>query len=276
MFNNYTQSQDLYIALLSVDSPKYIKRSEIAIHNINTKLKIPIEKINVFRFPPVKKNEVNDSIDLNHITIMKTALEKKYKYALIFEDDVDFEKEADVQFSKAFHNATANYTNWGVLYLGCHSFTPIYKIHDNLYKGFYMTTAHAYIVNKKTMKYITSLDPEVIINKKPSKSTRLNIKQIDINYKIFPKCNPIMIYPSIAYQTEKYRALIDVPFISGINVRKLQNYNNLLNMLLFKIIITIAFLHFIGVYKVNKKIIFYILFMSTYNFIGMLVAFYFN
>jgi len=241
---------DVFIGLITINGEPYKSRSKIAVRNINKKLKIPIKKINVFSFKKRKVDGIYVDLDLlsNHREVMNMALEKKYKYCMIFEDDVDFINNADKILRKNLEFAKYRFQNWGVLYLGCKTHTPIFKIKHNLYKTFWAAETHAFIIKDWCMRSI--------LNKIPKDRNNINDKcTIRLNWMndspstlcamdgplYIPFCDPIMIYPSISYQSVCCRW--DKIFLNrDCNSKYIEDQTNRLYKNIFYVILFLFFL----------------------------------
>lgn len=143
---------------------------------------------------------------LSHISIWKDILEKKYKNAVIFEDDIYFDENYKVNLMNSLNELP---DEWDILYLGCgglcdkdryNVFVKIFfnilsiKINENLYNSKYIyipefpTGAYSYAISRNgCIKLLNMIDKityhiDYVI---ASKYNELNI------YSVYPKC----IYP---------------------------------------------------------------------------------
>lgn len=93
---------------------------------------------------------------LSHLKIYQYAKEKNLNNVLIFEDDMVFNKNVDVIDVMNKTLEELKNVEWDMFFLGC---LPLYKLEkygDYLYRLFYLSTSHSYVINKSC--YDTLLD----------------------------------------------------------------------------------------------------------------------
>jgi len=97
---------------------------------------------------------------LSHIKCLEMAKANGWKSVLIFEDDVEFKKFADVLFNEWWKEVP---DNWDMLFLGGNHFghrselkknPQIVKYSDHLYRTYYTITTHAIAVKHTMYDYM--------------------------------------------------------------------------------------------------------------------------
>lgn len=198
-----------------------------------------------------KENVVTKTLSCteNHLTVFKNAVENKYPFILVFEDDVDLletELKEPLLLSNKFIKSNKD---WDLLYLG---HLPFYLGSEFKALGKYKIlncvswSTHAYFISEKYMKKLVNFTSEQMLNMSAEKlnnkfllSKLLNSGGIDTFYVIDNnKC--YALHPQIATQTS---------ILSYKNCAKFFeffNYN-------FKVILTLLFLLLIFTFKYKTK-----------------------
>ncbi len=172
---------------------------------------------------------------LSHISIWKDILEKNYKNAVIFEDDIYFDENYKVNL---INSINALPKEWDILYLGCgglcdkdrsnfffkYIFKLLYKkINNNIYSSKYIyipefaTGAYSYAISRngciKLLNIIDKITHHIdhIIS---SNSNKINI------YAVYPKC----IYPKTDESTINNNKF---PYILNSILSKIQDNNRI-------------------------------------------------
>lgn len=133
------------------------------------KLNIPPHKIHWNIVPRMHKGTQQLSSTDNHLLAMKDALKLKYKYVLIFEDDLYLRN--DIDLDKCIRNLNTFLTFWNhqkykdIIYLGHLPWKlPILPDKYSVVKSLGQCI-QAYIINKNMMEDITNYSCEDICNK---------------------------------------------------------------------------------------------------------------
>lgn len=185
----------------------------------------------------------------NHLVVFKHAVENKYPFILVFEDDVEL-LETDLKepllLAKRFIKSNKD---WDLLYLG---HLPFYLGDEFKALGKYKILncvswfTHAYFISEKYMKKLVNFTPEQMLNMSSEKinnkfnlSKFLNSGGIDTFYVVDNnKC--YTLYPQIATQTSV------ISYKNCAKFFEFFNYN-------FDVILTLLFLILIFTFKYKTK-----------------------
>ncbi len=142
------------------------------------------------QIPPIEKSFENITLSCtdNHQTIYRRALEQKYPYICVFEDDVYFEQ---LPFDKIYKFIETS--GWDILYLGHFPWKIGDKLkkHPGIYKSYSWCT-HAYVISKSGMEKMLKHTPTQMME-----IARIGVPVIA--NMVFKECGGIDTY--MAYQS---------------------------------------------------------------------------
>lgn len=158
-----------------------LSRNDRFNHIVNQFKKLNIlDKVNFLR---VKKHKLGGRVGCydSHLQLYRHCLKNNFEYALIFEDDIEFEVKYKKQFIKNINYIINLNPNWSIINCS-NQFCKIRKINKNIFNAI-STNAHCYLISKKAMK----------------KSLKLGITKYhidNIHASLFNFNNMYLIFPS--------------------------------------------------------------------------------
>jgi len=96
---------------------------------------------------------------LSHMAVIQKAFDDGLDNVLVFEDDVMFLEGYEEVLVKALEELPED---WDMFFLGLRPEEDLEPFSNNLYKAHYFNCAQAYAVNKKTMKGLLDVKPEIL------------------------------------------------------------------------------------------------------------------
>ena len=207
--DKYVWNDCAFIAVITI--PKYSNRLEKLLINLKHHT-LPLPYIflgETYSNNYSKSVSQNDIIFKNHKNLIKwfinNNLHKKW-HLFVLEDDAQFiGSNVEGKMVKALTWLNNNTQTWVSLYLGSTPLGPILPIGHNLCYTTFPFAAHAYILNKNTIKNIN-----------PKKWSRPYFFEGSLSVPVY---NKFSIFPSVCIQNVTPIEMRKIPFIRNIKYR---------------------------------------------------------
>ena len=234
--------EDIFIGIINLDHAQ----AGYDVKNILIKdLNIPETQINVLNFKKPKSKAPCahiTSLNHNHQNVLKLALAKGYKYALIFEDDAKVCKDLS-KCREVFNNVLLSLDTftWDIVFLGSTPSLPLIPANKYIYKSLFSKCAHAYFISKPAMeRTISHKFPDYGEDKGCLGITSFNV----LDWKLYPYMNNYTVYPPVMCQSRCPGVLRKV--FGDCNHERYQDITNKVCIIAFYVI------SFYIIYKMRK------------------------